>query len=177
MGEIQPWQSDGLGTNKKDLERVVNTFKLDGVCGIKSEQALRKYITKLGDNCLREMYQIDEETTVQILVDCFGAVKAFHKFALIAEYIGVNRKELHEAGWISPEAYEEVIAKYEERCKKLEEQKDKVLSDYQRAAWVAEDAEKRIAELEDTLKHYKADLYDFYAQAGKLPNYDHERRQ
>ena len=172
MGEVQLWQSDGLGTDKDTLEKVLRIFRNDGVQGIQSQQALNAYIQKLDDSKLKEMYEIDEEAAIQILVDCFGAAVAFRKFALIAEYISVNIKELREAGWISPAAYAEVTAKYEECIKKANEEKDKILSDYTYAAWKAEEAEQRIKELWDTLAHYKADLYDFYAQAGMLPKYE-----
>lgn len=50
--------------------------------------------------------------------------------------------------------------------------KDRILSDYTRAAQMAEDAEEKIFSLQDELAHCKADLYDFYAKAGKLPDYE-----
>lgn len=172
MGEVQLWQADGLGKDKETLEKVLRIFRSDGVQGIESQQALNGYIERLSNDSLQNMYEIDEEATIQILVDCFGAVAAFHKFALIVEYIDINKKELERAGWISPAAYTEAVGKYEERAKKLEEQKDRILSDYTRAAQIAEDAEEKIFSLQDELAHCKADLYDFYAKAGKLPDYE-----
>ncbi len=172
MGEVQLWQSEGLGADRNTLERVINIFKTDGVQGMKSQQALDRYIKKLSDSSLREMYEIDEEAAIQILVDCFGAAAAFRKYALIAEYISVNLKELKEAGWFSPAAYAEVVGKYEKRTKRLEEERDGLLSKYANVIQRAENAEKQREELQNTLVHYKADLYDFYAQAGKIPKYE-----
>lgn len=172
MGEVQLWQADGLGTDKETLERVLHVFRSDGVQGMKSQQSLEKYMKRLGNDSLRKMYEIDSEATIQILVDCFGAVTAFHKFALIVEYIDIKKEELEQAGWISPAAYAEVVEKYKERTKKLNEEKDRILSEYTRAEQRAEEAEEKVFYLQDELAHYKADLYDFYAQAGKVPSYE-----
>ena len=46
MGEVQLWQSDGLGTDKDTLEKVLRIFRNDGVQGIQSQQALNAYIQK-----------------------------------------------------------------------------------------------------------------------------------
>lgn len=72
MGEVQLWQADGLGTDKETLEKVLRIFRSDGVQGIESQQALNRYIGKLSDDSLRGMYCIDEETALQLFVDCFG---------------------------------------------------------------------------------------------------------
>ena len=172
MKEVQLWQVKGLGAEKHTLEKVIHAFKSDGVQDAESQQALERYIKALSDDSLRDMYEIDEETAIQILVDCLGSAAAFRKYALTVEYISANIKELKEAGWISPEEYREVVGKYEERVKKLNEEKDRILSDYNRAAQKAEDAEKKTFQLQDAMAFYKADLYDFYAQAGKLPDYE-----
>ena len=66
MGEVQLWQSDGLGTDKDTLEKVLRIFRNDGVQGIQSQQALNAYIQKLDDSKLKEMYEIDEEAAIQI---------------------------------------------------------------------------------------------------------------
>lgn len=170
MGEVQLWQADGLGTDKETLEKVLRIFRSDGVQGIGSQQALNRYIQKLDDNCIREMDWIDAEATLQMLVDCYGVTVAFQKYVKAEGFI--KQEKVDSLGWISPEAYREVVGKYEERTKKLEEQKDRILSDYTRAAQMAEDAEEKIFSLQDELAHCKADLYDFYAKAGKLPDYE-----
>lgn len=170
MGEVQLWQADGLGTDKETLEKVLRIFRSDGVQGIESQQALNRYIGKLSDDSLRGMYCIDEETALQLFVDCFGVRAAFDKVMKMLGYI--TPETAQRMGWISPVAYTEVAGKYEERAKKLEEQKDRILSDYTRAAQIAEDAEEKIFSLQDELAHCKADLYDFYAKAGKLPDYE-----
>lgn len=170
MGEVQLWQSEGLGADRNTLERVINIFKTDGVQGVKSQQALDGYIKTLSDSSLRDMCEIDEETAMQILADCFGVCKAFKEVTRIMGY--VTTETATQMGWISPAAYTEVVGKYEERTKKLNEEKDRILSDYIRAAQKAEDAETEIIWLRDELAHCKADLYDFYAQAGKIPKYE-----
>lgn len=171
MGEVQLWQADGLGTDKETLEKVLRIFRSDGVQGMKSQQSLDSYIKRLDNDSLRYMCEIDNEATIQILVDCFGAVAAFHKFALITDYIDINKKELERAGWISPATYAEVVGKYEERTKRLEDEKDILLSKCADAVQKADAAEKQSAKLQNTLAHYKADLYDFYARAGRVPSY------
>lgn len=170
MGEVQLWQAEGLGEDKETLERVLHVFRSDGVQGINSQQALNRYIKKLSDDSLRNMCAIDEETALQLFVDCFGVRMAFEKVMQILGY--VTAETAQRMGWISPAAYAEVVGKYEERTKKLNEDKDRILSDYTRAAEKAEDAETEIMWLRDELAHCKADLYDFYARAGKLPKYE-----
>lgn len=159
MGEIQLWQSDGLGADKSTLENVIQIFKSDGVQNAVSQQALNNYIKKLSDSSLRDMFEMDKKATIQILAGCFGISKAFDKAICMT-------------GWISPEAYTEVVEKYEERTKKLEDERDMLLSKCEIEIQRTKAVEKQCAELKDILVHYKADLYDFYVQAGKLPNYE-----
>ena len=170
MSKKQIWQAEGLGADKGTVETVLRIFASDGVQGIESQQALERYIGKLSDDRLRDMCAIDEETALQLLVDCFGVRMAFEKVMQILGY--VTAETAQRMGWISPAAYAEVVGKYEERTKKLNEDKDRILSDYTRAAQKAEDAETEIMWLRDELAHCKADLYDFYARTGKLPKYE-----
>jgi len=170
MGEVQLWQSDGLGVDKHTLEKVLRIFKSDGVQGIESQQALERYIKTLSHSSIRNMCEIDEDAAMQILVDCYGASKAFMEVACALGY--VTRETAENMGWINPAAYKEVMAKYEERVKKLNEEIDSLRNECSIKNYEKEEAEQRIKELQDTLAHYKADLYDFYAQAGKLPNYE-----
>lgn len=170
MSEKQIWQVKGLETSRRAVETVLRTFARDGVQGIESQQALVKYVKRLSDDSLRDMCAIDEETALQLFVDCFGVRMAFEK---VMQILGcVTAETAQRMGWISPAAYAEVVGKYEERTKKLNEDKDRILSDYTRAAQKAEDAETEIMWLRDELAHCKADLYDFYARAGKLPKYE-----
>lgn len=169
MGEVQLWQADGLGTNKETLEKVLRIFRSDGVQGIRSQQALNRYIQKLDDNCIQEMIWIDAEATLQMLVDCYGVTVAFQKYVKAEGFI--KQEKVDSLGWISPAAYAEVVGKYEERTKRLEDEKDMLLSKCADAVQKADAAERQSAKLQNTLAHYKADLYDFYAQAGKVPSY------
>lgn len=81
MGEVQLWQSDGLGTDRHTLGKVLRIFRSDGVQGISSQQALNAYIQKLDDSKLREMYEIDNETALQLFSDCFGVLFAAKKYS------------------------------------------------------------------------------------------------
>lgn len=115
------------------------------------------------------MCVIDEEAALQLFVDCFGARMAFEKVMQILGYVTVETAQ--RMGWISPAAYAEVVGKYEERTKRLEDEKDTLLSRCADAIQKADAAEKQSTKLQNTLAYYKADLYDFYAQAGKVPSY------
>lgn len=169
MSEKQIWQAEGLGTDKGTVETVLRIFASDGVQGIESQQALERYIGKLSDDRLRDMCVIDEEAALQLFVDCFGARMAFEKVMQILGYVTVETAQ--RMGWISPAAYAEVVGKYEERTKRLEDEKDTLLSRCADAIQKADAAEKQSTKLQNTLAYYKADLYDFYAQAGKVPSY------
>lgn len=121
MSEKQIWQAEGLGTDKGTVETVLRIFTSDGVQGIESQQALERYIGKLSDDRLRDMCVIDEEAALQLFVDCFGARMAFEKVMQILGYVTVETAQ--RMGWISPAAYAEVVGKYEERTKRLEDEK------------------------------------------------------
>ncbi len=156
MGQVQLWQSDGLGADKETLERVLYIFRSDGVQGLKSQQALNAYIQKLDDSKLREMYEIDSETALQLFADCFGVSFAARKYSR----------------WESETIREANRVALERTRKVSNEEIDRIRREYGVIQVEKEKAEQRIKELQDTLAHYKADLYDFYAQAGKLPNYE-----
>lgn len=170
MSEKQIWQVEGLGTDRGTLETVLHIFASDGVQGKESQRALIGYIGKLSDDSLRDMIAIDEETALQLFVDCFGAHMTFDKVMKMLGY--VTTASVQRMGWISPKAYAEVVGKYDERTKRLEDERDALLSKCSDAVQRMEIAEKQRAELQNTLAHYKADLYDFYAREGKLPNYE-----
>ncbi len=49
---------------------------------------------------------------------------------------------------------------------------DAANEEYDKEHHEKEELKRKVMELEITLARYKADLYDFYAQAGKLPSYE-----
>ena len=173
MGEVQIWQSDGLGTDKDTLGKVLRIFKSDGVQGIQSQQALNAYIRRLDDSKLREMYKIDGETALQLFVDCFGVSCTAEKYSKwenetirLAVDILIKEKETAEQ-----EAETNRTALQNAR-KVLNEEIDRIRQEYGILKYEKEETDQQIKELRDPLAHYKADLYDFYAQAGKLPKYE-----
>lgn len=176
MGEVQLWQADGLGTDKETLEKVLHIFRSDGIQGMKSWQALESYIKKLDDSSLWEMYKMDEEATLQILVDCFGAVTAAKRYSkwheeILKTAIDVLQKE-KETAEQDAEANRAALLKIRDESRKEIERLER---EYSIINYEKEEAEEQIKELKDELAHCKADLYDFYAAADKLQNY--ERRQ
>lgn len=173
MGEVQLWQADGLGTDKETLEKVLRIFRSDGVQGLKSLQALESYIKKLDDSSLWKMYKMDEEATLQILVDCFGAVTAAKRYSkwheeILKTAIDVLQKE-KETAEQEAEANRAALLKVRDNSQK---EIDRIQREYRIIASEKEEVEEQIKELRDELAHCKADLYDFYAKAGKLPDYE-----
>lgn len=149
MGEIQIWQKDGVGTDDETLRRIIREFRENGVQGINSQQSLSMFIERMGDKQIDFMLEMDEETTLQILVDCVGAVAAFRRLLRITG--NVSRKEYNEAS-----------RKYRERI----ENAQKVIDEANRCQYEAErrreDAEERIRALEFEVVTLKAKLYDTY---------------
>lgn len=165
MGEVQLWQSEGLGVDRNTLERVIHIFKTDGVQGINSQHALNAYIQRLSDSKLREMYEISEETTLQILADCSGIAFAAEKYSKWQN--DTYRKAID----ILIKEKETAEQEAEEVRQKLNEEIDSLRHDCSIKNYEKEEADQQIKELQNTLAHYKADLYDFYAQAGRVPSY------
>lgn len=173
MKEVQLWQAEGLGTERHTLEKVLRIFKSDGVQGVESQQALSAYIQKLDDSKLREMYEISKETALQLFADCFGVVFAAEKYSkwnndIIRKAIDILEKE-KETAKQEAEANREELLKVR---RKMNEEIDSLRHDYSIKNYEKEEADQQIKELQNTLAHYKADLYDFYAQAGRVPNYE-----
>lgn len=173
MGETQLWQSDGLGVDKGTLEKVLRIFKSDGVQGIKSQQALNAYIQKLDDSKLREMHEIDSETALQMFTDCFGVSLTARKYSqwendILKQAIDILQKEKETA----EQAAEENRKALQETRRKANEQIDALKAEGENWIRKCENAQEEARKLRETLIHYKADLYDFYAQAGKLPSYE-----
>lgn len=172
MGEVQLWQADGLGTDKETLERVLHVFRNEGVQGLKSQQALESYIKKLDDSRLQEMRKMDEEATLQILVDCFGAVAVAKRYSkwneeILRTAIDILQKE-KETAEQEAEANRAELLKVRDNSQK---EIDRLQREYSIINYEKEEAEEQIKELQDEMAHYKADLYDFYAREGKIPNY------
>lgn len=173
MGEMQLWQSDGLGTDKDTLKKVLNIFKKDGVQGMESQQALNRYIQQLDDSGLWQMYRIDKEAALQIFADCFGVVFTAEKYSewqndTFKKAIDILIKE-KETAKQETEANRAELLKVRQ---KLNEEIDSLRNECSIRNCEKEEAEQQIKELQNSLAHYKADLYDFYAQAGKIPNYE-----
>lgn len=173
MKEVQLWQYEGLGVDADTLEKVISHFKSEGVQGIESQQALNRYVKKMGDTSLRKMYEIDKEAAIQITIDCLGASEAFHKYARIAEDVNVHIEKLAADGWLSPEQHKEINREYEEHIEKLREEKDEALTELANETWKKEKLEEKIKRLEKALALHKGDLYDFYAKEGRVPNYEY----
>ncbi len=172
MEEVQIWQYEGLGVDKDTLGRVLRIFKSDGIHDIKSQQALKEYIEKLDDSKLREMCEIDVETALQIFAGCFGISSVAMKYSRwqnedMKTAINILQKE-KETAEQEAEANRTELLKVRQ---KLNEEIDSLRHEYSIKNYEKEEAEQRIKELQDTLAHYKTDLYDFYAQAGSVPNY------
>lgn len=172
MGEVQLWQAEDLGTDKETLERVLRVFRSDGVQGIESQKSLESYIKGLGNDSLRNMYEIDGEATIQILVDCFGAIFAAKKYSEWHEEILRTAIDILQKQKETAEQEAEVNrAELLNARKVLNNEIDRIRKEYGIIKDEKEKAEERIEELQNALAHYKADLYDFYAQAGKVPSY------
>lgn len=94
MGEIQIWQKDGCGTDESTIRRVIGEFRENGVQGINSQQCLSNYIQKLSKEEIFAMYDIDEEVTLQILVDSLGVKEAFKRYCTVTTMLAPNMDRL-----------------------------------------------------------------------------------
>lgn len=86
---MQIWQKDGFLPSTRKSQRaafikILAEYKAHGAQGILSLNQLAAVMEKMDDTGLLEMYEIDDETTLQILVDCFGAKRAFQKITAAA---------------------------------------------------------------------------------------------
>ena len=172
MKEVQLWQAEGLGTERHTLEKVLRIFESDGVQGVESQQALSAYIQKLDDSKLREKYEISKETALQLFADCFGVVYAAEKYSkwnndTLRKAIDILNKEKETAEQEAEVNRAELL----NARKVLNNEIDRIRKEYGIIKDEKEKAEERIEELQNALAHYKADLYDFYAQAGRVPSY------
>lgn len=152
---------------------MLRIFRSDGVQGAQSQQALNAYIRKLDDSKLKEMYKIDGEAALQLFADCFGVLPAATKYSKwenetirLAVDILIKEKETAEQ---EAEANRVALTKTKQE---LNNEIDSLQHECSIKTYEKMEADQQIEELRDILAHYKADLYNFYAQAGKLPNYE-----
>lgn len=97
---MQIWQKDGFLPSTRKSQRaafikILAEYRAHGAQGILSLNQLAAVMEKVDDTGLLEMYEIDDETTLQILVDCFGAKWAFQKITAAA-------------GWSMTEIYKKI---------------------------------------------------------------------
>jgi len=160
MGEIQIWQKEGLGTQAPTLCRVIGEFRENGVQGITSLEALKTYMGRLSEEAIETMLRLDEEVTLQILVDTEGAAAAFKRLSCV--YAKDYAEKLQLEGWISPKNYAEACEKYKERVAKAQTEKDNTESRLFETLHREDKLLKRIEDLKFTILALKAKLYDAY---------------
>ncbi len=117
----------------------------------------KKKISEIQPWQYKDMNEIDRETVSTVIKTMTGCT---------------TWENVKDMGWISPEVYLEVTEKYDERIKKLSEKNDELCRENSIIMEELEKARRQNTEIEEILKCYKADLYDFYAQSGRLPNYE-----
>lgn len=146
---------------------VLKEFKEKGVQGITGAHKLTEWVKNLPPEALKEMCEIDKETTLQILVDCFGVGIAFKKY--INADPEICKQALVDAGYIifvKAENENELAAK-RERFESLE-------ADYKRLAsgYMEEYAKNERLEKENTA--LKAALFDRCVETGqiKIPGWE-----
>lgn len=160
MGYTQIWQSEGLGTNAPTLCKIIGEFRENGVQGITSLEALKTYIKKLSEEAIETMLRLDEEATLQILVDTEGAPAAFKRLCNI--YAKDYAEKLRLEGWISPQNYAEACQKYADRVAKAQAEKDNTENRLFEALRREDKLLKQIEDLQFTILVLKAKLYDTY---------------
>lgn len=79
MKEKQIWQQHGCGTDESTIRRVIEEFRTNGVENNDSAYALTIYLGRLDRKTLLFMYSIDDEVTLQMLVDYLGIKEAFRR--------------------------------------------------------------------------------------------------
>lgn len=168
MGQLQIWQYEGLGTDWITLKKVLNTYRKDGVQGQESQCALDRYIRQLDDDRIRKMFRLDEEAAIQLLSDCLGVVEAFRKYAGVAGGVKMEAAE----NQISISTHNRIVEGYKKKLKEIDEESRRYLSSWSETAEKEEKVRERLGQLQKILTEFKADLYDFYAQAGKVPDYE-----
>lgn len=161
---MQIWEKEDCGTYKPTLYQILEEYKKDGVQDIKSSSALAEYMKRLSTEKLLEMYRIDSEATLQILVDYIGVGAAVEKaiYMLISDSTSLIYKEMEKKGWISPNNYEEACKKYDERVAAAQAKADTAEERMFEAIARQQEAEQEAAALQYEIVTLKAKLYDTY---------------
>lgn len=164
MEVTQIWQKEGCGTDSRTLRKVIEEFRENGVQGIKSSSCLTAYIEKLSDSTLLEMYRIDSDVTLQIMVDCLGVREAFEKAVFMAIATGSTfiAQTMAQQGWISQYNYAEACKKYDERVAKAQAEADEAQERMFEALRCKQAAEQEAEALKFEIVTLKAKLYDTY---------------
>lgn len=164
MGATQIWQQDGCGIDERSIRRVIGEFRENGVQGIESSSCLTAYIEKLSDSTLLEMYRIDSDVTLQIMVDCLGVREAFEKAVFMAIATGSTfiAQTMAQQGWISQYNYAEACKKYDERVAKAKAKADEAEDRMFEALRCQQAAEQEAEALKFEIVTLKAKLYDTY---------------
>lgn len=76
---MQIWQKEGCGTDSSTLRQIIGEFRTNGVKNADSAHALAIYLGRLDGKTLLSMYSIDDEATLQMLVDYLGTKEAFRR--------------------------------------------------------------------------------------------------
>lgn len=171
MEKGQIWSVEGLPVNGDTIKTVIKHFKESGIKNEISKQSLTAFLKKISDDMLLEMYDMDADATLEMLVECFGVRIAFDGINCAAGFTFKNRQQQIEE--LKAEAEENRKALAETR-RKSNERIDALKAECENWAKNCEDAQEEVRKLKEILAHYKADLYDFYARAGKMPRYETE---
>lgn len=165
------WERDGFGDSTECMERALKEFRERGTQNISSAQKLGLWLQKLSTEKLREMWIIDSEATLQMLVDHFGAEKAFEKYTRFAVSVEDCKKILAEAGYI---IFDKGLYEADRKAKAahtnaLEAEREKNFEEVETWRRIAQRAEKNLLPL-------KIALFDAYTEAGKieLPGYEED---
>lgn len=161
---MQIWKKEGCGTDNATLRQIIGEYRENGVQDIKSSSALTIYIKRLSTERLLEMYRIDSEATLQMLVDYIGVGAAMEKaiYMSISAGTSIICKEMKKKGWISPNDYEEVCKKYDERVAAAQAKADTAEEKMFEAIARQQEAEQEAAALQYEIVTLKAKLYDTY---------------
>lgn len=169
MADKQIWQQEKLGADSETLKKVLSIYRDDGTTSRTSADELAEYLNELSDEAVAEMYEEDTDTAVEMFAECFGARKAFWKINTALGFIHKNRldeiEKLKAEAEKNRQALENARREYIKTVSRIEKE-------YSVEHYEKEEALEKIRELEIVLARYKADLYDFYAKAGKLPKYE-----
>lgn len=171
MEKGQIWCVEGLPVNSDSMKRVIKNFKENGIKNELSRQSLRHFLKKISDDIILEMYDMDADATLEMLVECFGARIAFDCITCAAGSAFENQKQQIEDLKAEAEENRKALAETRQKADERIDALNKECEDW-RARYEA--AREMVKELDNALAHYKADLYDFYANNGQLPKYEEE---